>query len=185
MKGIKYLLMMVSLLVGLSFMPVYGQAVSHLLIFGDSLSDSGNNSWITTEGPYVGAAISNPDENGVRKTWANYFADKFSQKLGYGTQGELLPFSRAADDTLNINFAWASAETGDHYLNDMTSSPYFIYDDEICPQPGIIDPEHGIYCVPSVGKQIDLFLQGYPSYLQNSLIVLWGVAMIFSMISLS
>lgn len=152
-------------------------AIHHVIVFGDSLSDGGNNSWITTEGPYVGATISNPAPDGHRYSWANYFVERFDQQQGYGDNAALQISSKATPSSTNINYAWASAETGMHYLNDMTSSPYFVYNDDQCDKPGALNPEDGVYCVPSVGKQIELFLanQGQrPSYRQESLFILWA-----------
>ncbi|MCL9783255.1 SGNH/GDSL hydrolase family protein [Vibrio sp. S4M6] len=159
-----------------SSVPAYA-AISHVIVLGDSLSDSGNNTWVTTEGPYVGAAITNPAQDGQRYTWANYFVKSFNQQEGDDGQSELTPSSKATLSSTNINYAWASAETGMHYLNDMTSSPYFVYNDSQCPEPGAVDPKNGVYCVPSVGKQIELFLsrQGLQqSYRQESLFILWA-----------
>lgn len=152
-------------------------AIHHVIVFGDSLSDSGNNTWITTEGPYVGATISSPAPDGQRYSWANYFVERFDQQQGYGDKAALQISSKATSSSININYAWASAETGMHYLNDMTSSPYFVYNDDQCNKPGALDPKDGVYCVPSVGKQVELFLvnQGQrPSYRQESLFILWA-----------
>lgn len=153
---------------------------SHVIFFGDSLSDTGNNTWckITDIPPSVqrGAPITNrlhkPTPN--NPLWVNHFAANTTLPFKTSELKTYTELSQTERSTYNnnINYAWASAETGDTYLNDLSSLPYSPINTD-CGRPGQID--ENISCVPGVLEQIRLYLQdikGHPD--PQALFIIWA-----------
>ncbi|MDX1902068.1 MAG: SGNH/GDSL hydrolase family protein [Gammaproteobacteria bacterium] len=135
-----------------------------IIIFGDSLSDagmntsatdSGNNTWAKDQGR-TGSPLTNIDSNTkTRALWVNYFITKKFPEL------KIWPIRIARLKQLDIrntsiNYAYASAETGDNYLDDFVRIPFPPYVNQTCSIPG--DPTPQLHCVPGILKQIDLYL---------------------------
>lgn len=176
---------------------------SNLIVFGDSLSDAaslstearfakekdvGNNYWANAEGK-KGAPISSEDSTTkLHPLWPNYLMnnaaliDANPNQTHYiypSRQAHLLGFSPTRYST---NYAWASAETGDEYLNDFdlnkkTYPPFIFpsYSTASCQSfgSGKIDNQHS--CVPGVLVQVKEYLQdthGHPN--PRSLIIIWA-----------
>lgn len=147
---------------------------TRLIIFGDSLSDAGmnvsekdqgNNTWKAVPGA-VGAPITSidPDTN-TRPLWANLITPT----------RHILPYRIAQLTSTwkgDIDFAFGSAETNEHYLNDNTGTAYPPYVDANCYDAGNLSP--GIYCVPGVLKQIDLYLTKAHDLNRKTIFIIWG-----------
>ncbi len=160
---------------------------SNVVVFGDSLSDAstlnsnadpkGNNYWIKSKG-VQGAPITNKDQNTQQRSlWINDFITQ--QKLG--PDAKLYPSSQVRTsgklaNHYNVDYAYASAETGDNYLNDMTGGAYPPIETR-CIAPGH-DQTQNIYCVPSVNKQVQLYFQDLKTAKQsinkNTLYIIWA-----------
>ncbi|CAM3761177.1 SGNH/GDSL hydrolase family protein [Parendozoicomonas haliclonae] len=124
-----------------------------IVVFGDSLSDQGNNCWCEDDGrsgKSKGAPLTNwpgvPLERNHGVVWFQYLSKK-----QYGVDS--VPSSQAVPEDLAINAAWASAETGDNYLNDLAGAPFPV--GENCNGAGLFA---GYSCVPGVLRQVQLFL---------------------------
>jgi len=142
-----------------------------IVIFGDSLSDIDNNTWAEDTGK-TGAPFTNIDEStSTRPLWVNYFFEK-----KFPTQ-TILP-SRIAEEQhidllgKNIDYAFASAETGDQYLNDHSGEIFPPYIDQVCHEAGQIAP--GIYCVPGVLRQISTYLDAVHHPDSNTIFIIWA-----------
>lgn len=188
-------------LIFLATSSVMATPFDNLIVFGDSLSDAaswstnlnqashksmGNNYWIPVEGT-TGAPITSQDKQTQQQTlWPNYLVQNttlFSEnpnqtRLIYpSSQMDFFGFSPLR---YNIDYAWASAETGRRYLNDMDSKKIdqgYYYADESCQITGAgkIDATHA--CVPGVLTQVQTYLKAV-NYKPNprSLIILWAGA---------
>jgi phospholipase/lecithinase/hemolysin len=144
---------------------VVNAASANIIIFGDSLSDSaslssqaggkqdkGNNTWIKTQGK-TGAPITSEDESThLNPVWGNYLTNNTLSPSSQMKQLNVSPL------TNNINYAWASAETGENYLNDLSSKPYPPYDTDMCLSVGAGKIDDNTSCVPSLLTQIQLYL---------------------------
>ncbi|WP_108652785.1 SGNH/GDSL hydrolase family protein [Dongshaea marina] len=151
--------------------------IRHLIFFGDSLSDSGNNFWVKSGGPHQGAPITNRSATGERRIWTEYFTRIFEDSRQGGQARSLQVSSKAIHPGIHLNYAWASAETGRHYLSDNSGKPYFPSRDNECRQPGLFADSRGEVqpCVPSVGLQVQQFIQQHgkdPEYIKSSLVVM-------------
>lgn len=136
-------------------------AYKNVVFFGDSLSDTGNNTWVAIDGySRRGAPITNG-----HKIWPNFLTNHpglISTRELYLYQAHRNP---AVD---NINYAYASAETGDRYIDDTTDGAYPPYNTS-CQAPGI-------GCVPGVMNQIDFFIQDLQGQTPNpkTLFIIWA-----------
>ena len=152
----------------------------HLVFFGDSLSDSGmnlphedkgNNLWARTQGK-TGAPIVNPDvSTGTHPLWTNWLTRRLAPSdtltpLRVATAHQLDPAGQS------LNYAFAAAETGNHYLNDLSSEIFPPYVDAICQAPGKISDTAA--CVPGVLKQIQLYLAAVPHPASDTRFILWA-----------
>lgn len=135
-----------------------------VIIFGDSLSDAGmntpnqdrgNNLWIKTQGK-TGAPITSLDpETRTHPLWVNQLTHfRLPGNTLYPLRMMLMQQANPA--THSINYAYASAETGNHFLNDISGKAFPPYVDQICKKPGQISAN--IACVPGVLKQIQMYL---------------------------
>lgn len=167
---------------------------SNLIIFGDSLSDAAslssestmakekkerNNTWIKTE-EKVSASTTNIDSfTRVRSLWPNdLITDATLFEANPNVTRVIYPSSQAARRgysplRYSIDYAWASAETGEHYTNDLNHS--HPYNDEACQMtgPGMLSPTSS--CVPGVLLQVKSYLtdvQNHPN--PHSLIIIWA-----------
>lgn len=148
---------------------------NNIIVFGDSLSDIGNNHWAKAEGK-VGAPMTNEEKpnNSSRPLWINklmklllpketiYSSTKISQ-------AQLNPFYNS------MSCAWASAETGMHYLNDAAdSAPYPNYNDSACANqgPGLLSAQEA--CVPGVRRQITIYLHTVNHPDSKTLFIIWA-----------
>lgn len=167
---------------------------SNLIVFGDSLSDAaslsseptmakekgiGNNTWVKTEGQ-TGAPVTNRDYAlHTHPLWPNYLVmDDTLFDANPNATRIIYPVSQASKRgysplRYSIDYAWASAETGEHYVNDLNRS--YPYNDAVCEAtgPGEISPTNS--CVPSVLLQVKSYLtdvQNHPN--PRSLVIIWA-----------
>ncbi|MES2205069.1 MAG: SGNH/GDSL hydrolase family protein [Pseudomonadota bacterium] len=167
---------------------------SNLIVFGDSLSDAaslsvesnmkkdkenGNNTWVKTQGK-TGAPITNIDFASKNSSlWPNdLISDATLFEANPNASRIIYPSSQAAIRgysplRYSINYAWASAETGDHYINDLNAA--YPYNDQACQTigPGEISPTSS--CVPGVLLQVKRYLtdvEYHPN--PRSLIIIWA-----------
>lgn len=167
---------------------------SNLIVFGDSLSDAaslssepnltkekevGNNYWVQAQGK-TGAPITN--ENFTSKThpiWPNDLMKNTALFDENPNHTRYIYPSRQASQLgysplrYSIDYAWASAETGNHYVNDLSTS--YAYNDAACGThgPGVISTESA--CVPGVLLQVTQYLsdvQNHPN--PQTLFVIWA-----------
>jgi phospholipase/lecithinase/hemolysin len=149
---------------------------SNVIVFGDSLSDIGNNTWVATPGRGFafekGAPITNIDPIKLKPMlWIQYLVKK-----GLFTQKTVMPSSQWEGQDLsvtNVDYAWASAETGDRYLNDLATP--FIYAKN-CAKAGYVNQKES--CVPGVMLQVQDYLTALKSTHQtpgkNTLFIIWA-----------
>lgn len=129
------------------------QSARNMIIFGDSLSDTGNNTWIQA----TGAPITSLDKQGNKYIWVNYLSEKiFKNPAYYSAKLKSSPL------THTVSYAYASADTSMDYLNanwpNATPQPLV---NTKCIRPGLIQNTQGDIisaCVPGLLKQIDLYL---------------------------
>ena len=167
---------------------------SNLIVFGDSLSDAaslspennmskdknlGNNYWVKTEGK-IGAPITNIDASSNNNPlWPNdLMSDTTLFEANPNSTRVIYPIRQANQHgysplRYSIDYAWASAETGDHYTNDLNLN--YPYNDEACQfsGPGELSPTSS--CVPGVLLQVKSYLsdvQNHPN--PRSLFVIWA-----------
>lgn len=153
------------------------ETYSGLVVFGDSLSDAstdgtislGNNkNVITTENYYdsqsekvqtsLGAPITNENSSGKALLWDNDLLQILQSKNIITNTQPLTPVDENLQSTAaNLNYAYASAETGDNYLDDLSTNAYPPYMPG-CTKPGY-DADLKADCVPGVLKQIELYKQ--------------------------
>jgi phospholipase/lecithinase/hemolysin len=163
----------------LFFAAFSGNAMNHysnLIIFGDSLSDVGNNTWIDVKGRdqhySQGAPITNIDFSAQQPLiWPQYLV-----KSGQFTEKTVIPsrlWTNQDLQTTNIDYAYASAETGDGFVNDLVS-PFTVNNN--CLKPGKIN--HSMSCVPGVGQQISYYLADLHQHKQEAgkqtLFIIWA-----------
>ena len=155
----------------------------NVIVFGDSLSDAGdiknehkdfagNNDWLIIEGkddivaPAGAPITSSPNKNpkAPRPLWINLLIEKLT--LANGSDRLYLyrhlkdpDYKSAKLDPLhhNLSYAWASAETGDIYIDDSDAESLYPFTNSDCKTPGIIVTNQTA-CVPSILKQIKLYL---------------------------
>ena len=152
------------------------QHFSNLIVFGDSLSDIGNSTWDKVPGrgaKYLyGAPITNLDPDKlVPLLWVQYLAARHQF-----TETTVLPSQHWRGQSLlttNMDYAWASAETGDRYLNDQQRP--FAYADQ-CHKMGLINSQ--LSCVPGVIVQVKQFLLAVHNHHQQpgkqTLFIIWA-----------
>lgn len=148
----------------------HGTQYDNVIIFGDSLSDSapmgmseqlvGNNYWVTPHGITnpAGAPITSRVSvtNSDRLTWVNYFVKATPFTTGHHFLGIRRNLGSLNPYYENISYAVASAETGDSYIDDISSSPWPVVTGNRC--KSILD--HNAYsCVPGLLKQVHMYLQ--------------------------
>lgn len=180
---------------------IFASPFDNLIVFGDSLSDAaswstnpnqaankniGNNYWVEVEGK-TGAPITSEDKQTQQEIlWPNDLVQNKALFSENPNQTRLIyPSSQAkrfgfSPKRYNVDYAWASAETGDRYINDLDFKKIadgYYYADAICETTGAtkIDTAHA--CVPGVLTQV----QNYLAAVQNkpnprSLIILWAGA---------
>jgi phospholipase/lecithinase/hemolysin len=149
---------------------------SNIIVFGDSLSDIGNNSWVAVpgrEGKFdKGAPITNLDSH-LRKPmlWVQYLVDK-----GLFDNRSIIPSQYWYGQNLqttNVDYAWASAETGDRFLNDLSTPFSYVKN---CPKSGEVNAQKS--CVPGVILQVQTYVdnlkQSKQKTGQNTLFVIWA-----------
>ena len=134
----------------------YAQPFSNIVVFGDSLSDIGNNTWVATPGRGAafaqGAPITNLDpETNRPMIWPQYLVEMnfFAQKM-------IIPSTHWHQENLskiNMVYAYASAETGANYVNDQVEP--FTYPQN-CTTAGLINNAES--CVPNLQMQIKTYL---------------------------
>lgn len=156
-----------------------GYEFDNVIVFGDSLSDAssldsslnnphGNNFWVKSTG-VVGAPITSvAPSSKQRMIWVNYFIPMVAGRITPPENIFIYPSSQARKRKLSalhhhINYAWAGAETGNDYINDMSwdkRQAYPLYNNKACEQhgPGLITP-HQSSCVPGVLVQVEQYLK--------------------------
>ncbi len=178
--------------------PVFASQYDNLIVFGDSLSDAaslsseptltkeqqiGNNYWVKVEGK-TGAPITSKDESTqLRALWPNYLM-AYENLIGPNpnntryiypsSQAERLGYSSAR---YSINYAWASAETGDVYVNDLLaaqSGMKYLYNSACdATGPGLIGVNNA--CVPGVIKQVKQYLSNVNNHPHpKTIFILWA-----------
>lgn len=166
----------------------------NLIVFGDSLSDAasgssgavrledrdkGNNTWVKTQGK-TGAPITNIDPvSNTSALWSNFLiVDKHLFEENPNGTRLIYPSSQALKRgysplRYSMNYAWASAETGDHYINDL--SPAYVYNDALCQKYGPGEISSTSSCVPSVLLQVKTYLKEVHHHPNpKSLFILWA-----------
>ena len=149
---------------------------TNIIIFGDSLSDIGNNTWVDTPGRGAnfahGAPITNLDpETQQPMIWPQYLTamNIFSQKNIMASSH----WHHESLSKLNIVYAYASAETGTNYLNDQVEP--FTYP-QTCATAGLISNSES--CVPNLQTQIKTYLANLQQINeqpgQNTIYVIWA-----------
>jgi len=161
-------------------MSAFSAPIRHIIIFGDSLSDAGentpaedvgNNFWAVAQGK-TGAPIVNMDtRTQTHPLWVNWFSELQHPR------DTLHPWRLLNDKELDpavhsVNYAFASAETGDHWLNDISGEKYPPYVDAICHAPGKIGPKTA--CVPGVLKQVQLYLNAVHHPDPDTVFIVWA-----------
>lgn len=174
--------------------PASSAMYSNLIVFGDSLSDAaslsseatmtkekdiGNNTWVKTEGK-KGAPITNIDFlSKSRSLWPNdLMSDATLLEANPNSTRIIYPSSQANQRgysplRYSIDYAWASAETGAHYTNDLNSR--YPYDDQVCERtgPGQYFPTSS--CVPGVLLQVKQYLNDVDHHPNpHSVIIIWA-----------
>lgn len=163
-----------------------------MIVFGDSLSDSGfminselprplltedpldrlgNNYWVRTEGKTGAPITSSLDGDGnLRPLWTNYLANELNL-------GEVYPLRIAKENGVNdsghtINYAFASALTGPDYIDD--SIPGHLFPTNLnCTEPGF-DEQDNTACVPGLIKQVNLYLEDMAAQVSpDTLYIIW------------
>jgi len=179
------------LLTALTMQPT--QAYQNLIVFGDSLSDAahsgptqtqaplselGNNVWVQTEGKTGAPITSSQDEQGqLRPLWLNYITNELTLDAG----GALSPARIAPELGLeplrdNISFAFASALSGDNFVNDTDPKNPILPINAACTEAGRAD-DTGPACVPGLLKQIQSYLEQVNNQANpQTLFVLWAGA---------
>jgi hypothetical protein len=101
---------------------------SVMLLFLVSLSDIGNNTWVNTDGK-VGAPITNTTSGQAHPMLCSELLTLELPQKSTLYASSIIP-NKSADfiNTHNIDYAWASAETGMDYLNDDTEKNPLILD---------------------------------------------------------
>ncbi len=130
------------------------QSSGNIIVFGDSLSDMGNNTWIHA----TGAPITSLDKQGNKNTWVNYLSEKLFKSPTYNSTK-----LRVSPLTHSVNYAYASADTSADYLNaDWPNATPIPKVNTECQNPGLLKNSQGdvtSVCVPGLLKQIDLYLK--------------------------
>lgn len=125
----------------------------NIIVFGDSLSDIGNNNWIHA----VGAPITSLDKQGQKLLWVNYLAKILFNNPAYSSNKNVSPLND------NVSYAYASADTSNDYLNaDWPQETPIPQVNNACLQPGLLKNNQGNVtsaCVPGLLKQIDVYLK--------------------------
>ncbi len=170
---------LLNLLILLCLISVFNPAYAHLIMFGDSLSDAGshtpledigNNEWAKAPGK-TGAPIVNPDvSTGLHPLWVNWLvASLYGEKI---YPWRVLQANHLNPEKYSVNFAFASAETGDHWLNDLSTEAFPPYIDDLCKTPQKINEKKA--CVPGVLKQIGFYLQAVPKPSPDTIFIIWA-----------
>ncbi|MEO1944158.1 MAG: SGNH/GDSL hydrolase family protein [Candidatus Thioglobus sp.] len=145
----------------------------NLIVFGDSLSDTGNNTWASGEG-FQGAPITNRPTAAAQLLWPNLLASSLSSAPVTAKIPLIYAKNKNADPAhSSINYAYASAETGDNYLDDLdTSKGYPPY--VSCNSAGVA-PSKQTSCVPGAITQIKYYLSALHSTpSENTTYVIWA-----------
>jgi len=130
-----------------------GGQFSNMIVFGDSLSDMGNNTWVNA----TGSPITSFDGEGNKYTWPNYLSKKlFDSKVACSSCEAISPL------TNSVIYAYASADSSANYLGadwpNVIPQPVI---NAACAKPGLFKNDQGNVknaCVPGLLKQIDLYL---------------------------
>lgn len=152
-----------------------------IIIFGDSLSDGavlgdrkGNNNWVKAEGRTeqtgLGAPITNWP-NDKPSTWVNFMTEGLFP--GENAMGLLSQSPEKLSNVKVLNAAFASAETGDNFVNDKSAKAYAPVEGQ-CTNYG----DFGQYsCVPGAIKQIELASKKVPDWkMKIAAVALWAGA---------
>ena len=172
------LLVVLSLLPNLSSAIDSNKAFQNVITFGDSLTDTGNNYWVNTEGTTGAPITSSLDTAGdERYLWVLYLINNVDFKAGKQIYpSRLINNSDLAINpaTDNVNYAYASALTANDFIDDTNAViPYFLTQPS-CEEPGRADP-NGPACVPGMLKQVDIYLDEVNKQINDdSLFIIWG-----------
>jgi len=176
---------------------------SNLIVFGDSLSDAaslslepnmakekeiGNNYWVKADGK-TGAPITSVNFSSKESSlWPNdLMADPALFQANPNATRYIYPSRQASQKgyspwRYSIDYAWASAETGDNYLNDFdlnekTFPPFIFpsYDTSRCESFGSGQISINRSCVPGVILQVKQYLKDVNQHPNpRSLIIIWA-----------
>jgi len=145
----------------------------NLIVFGDSLSDNGNNTWVFA----TGAPITSLDEEGNRFTWVNYLAKKLFNNSVYPIHEVGQDKSRILSN--NINYAYASADTSNDFLAaDWPDNKSIPTANLACKNPGLLKNSDGKVissCVPGLLNQVEAYLNDvHHTPNSNTLFFIWA-----------
>lgn len=156
--GIFYFLLGSSLAVAFLFAAPLSATTqySNLIVFGDSYSDVGNNTWLDVPGRGTdfahGAPVSNLDpKTKTPRIWVQYLVANHIFK-----RADIMPSRLWHSESLsevNVDYAWAGAEAGKRFINDL-SHPFSYPKD--CPRAGYLNRD--LSCVPGVLLQVKQYL---------------------------
>ena len=142
-----------------------------VVVFGDSLSDQGNNFWIEDagrSGAGRGAPITNRPKGASVKSSGKIWFEHVAQEL-VGSRPVSSSVARGGERA--VNSAWAAAETGLDYLDDKAGVPFPVAD--ACTAPGYVEGR-SYSCVPGVMRQIELYLAKHTEPLDQRVFILVG-----------
>lgn len=172
------LLTTASLLPNISSAIESDKTFQNIITFGDSLTDTGNNNWVHSEGVIGTPITSSIDAAGdERFIWVNYVVNEINLKAGQQIYPSHLIGHSDLDirpDRDNVNYAYASALTTDNYVDDSNAAiPYYPIRSD-CKTPGQLDPD-GTACVPGMLTQLNIYLDEVNHQVNHdSLFVIWG-----------
>lgn len=144
---------------------------SNIIVFGDSLSDVGNNTWIEA----TGTPFTNQDERANKYAWPSYLSKQICHKPALPSSAY---FSRSRNNS--VVYAYASSDTSADYLAaDWPKAVPVPAVNAACTAPGLLRDGQGYVkstCVPGVLKQIDLYLSKKHAPNPNSVFIIWAGA---------
>ena len=151
---------------------VFAFTPNNIVVFGDSLSDVGNNTWIEA----IGTPLTSLDDQANRFAWPNYLAKQLTGKPATSFVNATSPKDR------NRVYAYASSDTSKTYLAaDWPNATPVPLINPACEAPGLIKNSEGVVqssCVPGVLKQVELYLSSLKNRNPdpNSVFIFWAGA---------
>lgn len=131
------------------------QTQANIIVFGDSLSDTGNNTWAQA----TGAPLTSFDAKGNKFVWVNYLVNKLFNQPAYASQSAQLHNPQ----TDSVSYAFASADSSHNFLAadwpEKTPMPPI---NAQCTKSGMMRNSDGTVastCVPGLLRQVESYLE--------------------------